>query len=190
LNKGGPKDRVRINEMIRVPQVRLIAEDGEQLGIMSPRDALTQAESRGLDLVEVAPQANPPVCRIMDYGKYLYMQKKRAQEAKKHQKSIQVKEIKFRPKIDLHDYNFKKNHIIKFLNAGNHVKVVIMYRGREIVHIELGAKLLDKLVEELGETIKIERSRQMEGRTMTVILAPNPQGQKKKSDEQAGEGGN
>jgi len=175
LSKGSPKDRTRVNQMIRAPQVRLIADDGEQLGIMSSQDAIELAATRGLDLVEVAPQANPPVCRIMDYGKYLYMQKKRAQEAKKHQKTIQVKEVKFRPKIDEHDYNFKKNHIIRFLKAGNHVKVVIMYRGREIVHKERGVRILDRIIEELGEYIKVEKNQQMEGRTMTMILSPNQQ---------------
>ena len=182
MRKDDRKDRIRINEMIRAPQIRLIADDGQQLGIMSPRDALAEADSRGLDLVEVAPQANPPVCRIMDYGKYLYTQKKRAHEAKKHQKTIQVKEVKFRPKIDVHDYNFKKNHIIRFLNAGNHVKVVIMFRGREIIRKEQGVAILDRIIEELGDAAKVERSQQMEGRTLTMILSPNPQAVKKKAE--------
>ena len=158
--------------MIQEPQVRVIAEDGEQLGIMSSSDALSAAGQRGLDLVEVAPTASPPVCRIMDYGKFLYQQKKRAHEAKKHQKIIQVKEVKFRPKIDEHDFNFKKNHIIRFLEAGHHVKVVIMFRGREIVHVERGSLILDRIVEELGDLAKVERDRQMEGRTLTMILIP------------------
>jgi len=167
-----PGPRTRVNAAIRVAQVRLIAEDGEQLGIMDTREALAAAEQRGLDLVEVAPQASPPVCRIMDYGKYLYQQKKRAQEAKKHQKTIQVKEVKFRPKIDEHDYNFKKNHIVRFLEEGNHVKVVIMFRGREIVHRDRGRIILDRVVEELGDMAKVDRNPQMEGRTMMMVLIP------------------
>lgn len=167
-------DRTRVNEMIRVPEVRLIAEDGEQLGIVSSKDALEEAMKRGLDLVEVAASARPPVCRIMDYGKFLYQQKKRAAEARKHQKTIQVKEIKFRPKIDEHDYNFKKNHIIRFLNAGNHVKVVVMYRGREIVHKELGEKILHRVVEELNEIAKVEKGVSLEGRNHSLILSPIP----------------
>jgi len=170
--EGSQSQRTRVNKAIRAPQVRLIAEDGEQLGIMSSRDALATAEERGLDLVEVAPQANPPVCRIMDYGKYLYQQKKRAHEARRHQKTIQVKEVKFRPKIDEHDYNFKKNHIIRFLEEGNHVKVVIMFRGREIVHRERGRMILDRIVEELGDMARVDRNPQMEGRTMMMILPP------------------
>jgi translation initiation factor IF-3 len=158
--------------MIRIPEVRLIGEDGEQLGIVSSRDALETARERGLDLVEVAPSAKPPVCRIMDYGKYLYQQKKRAQEAKKHQKVIQVKEIKFRPKIEEHDYNFKKNHIKRFLEAGNHVKVVVMYRGREIVHKEIGEKILGRVVDDLQDMAKIEKPAKLEGRNHTLILSP------------------
>lgn len=172
MSKGALRDNNRVNALIRAPQVRVIDQDGEQLGIMSARDALAEAESRGLDLVEVAPQADPPVCRIMDYGKFKYKQKKRAHEAKKHQKTIQIKEVKFRPKIDEHDYNFKKNHVVRFLEAGHHVKVVIMYRGREIVHSELGGRILDRLIEDVGDLAKVERDRQMEGRTMTLMLVP------------------
>ena len=176
--KGGPPKgapvgpRTRVNEAIKAPQVRLIADDGEQLGIMSTRDALEAAETRGLDLVEVAPQASPPVCRIMDYGKYLYQQKKRAHDAKRHQKIIQIKEVKFRPKIDEHDYDFKKKHIVRFLEEGNHVKVVIMFRGREIVHRDRGKIILDRIIEELGELAKVDRDPAMEGRTMMMILTP------------------
>lgn len=165
-------DRTRVNEMIRVPQVRLVDEDGEQIGVVSNREALEKARERGLDLVEVAPMAKPPVCRIMDYGKYLYQQKKRAQEAKKNQKFIQVKEIKFRPKIDEHDYNFKKNHIIRFLKNGDHVKVVIMYRGREIVHKDRGELILNRVVEELKEVAKVEKGVSLEGRNQSLVLAP------------------
>ncbi len=176
MKKGATKERHRVNKMIRASQVRLITEDGEQLGIMSPDDAMAEAESRGMDLVEVAPQADPPVCRIMDYGKFKYQQKKRAHQARKHQKTIQVKEVKFRPKIDEHDYSFKKNHIIRFLEAGHHVKVVIMFRGREIVHRERGRLILDRVVEELGELIRVEQNPQMEGRTMMMVLIPTHKG--------------
>lgn len=165
-------DRVRINEMIRVPQVRLIADNGDQLGIVSSREALEEAQKQGLDLVEVAPMAKPPVCRIMDYGKFLYEQKKKTQEAKKKQKVIQLKEIKFRPKIDDHDFNFKKNHIIRFLGEGDHVRVVVMYRGREIMHQEIGARLLERLIEELQGQAKIEKPLVLEGRNHTVVLSP------------------
>lgn len=165
-------DRTRINSMIRVPQVRLIAEDGEQLGIVSSREALISARERGLDLVEVSPNAKPPVCRIMDYGKFLYQQKKKTQEAKKNQKIILVKEIKFRPKIDEHDYNFKKNHIVRFLEAGHHVKVVVMYRGREIVHKDIGERILQRVLDELKDSAKVEKSLGMEGRNHTLILSP------------------
>lgn len=165
--------QTRVNDRIRVPKVRLISEDGDQLGVFSTREALQQAQDEGLDLVEVAPNANPPVCRIMDYGKYLYQQKKRAQEAKKKQKTIQVKEIKFRPKIDEHDYNFKKNHIIRFIEEGNHVKVVVMYRGREIVHKDKGKEILDRVVEELKDIAKVEKPANVEGRNHTLVLAPH-----------------
>lgn len=170
--KNSNQQRTRVNQFIRVPQVRLVSEDGEQIGVVDTRDALRQAEEKGLDLVEVAPSAKPPVCRIMDYGKYQYQQKKRAQEAKKKQKTIQIKEIKFRPKIDEHDYNFKKNHIIRFLGEGNHVKVVVMYRGREIVHKEQGKKILDRVVEELKDVAKIEKPAAIEGRNHTLVLSP------------------
>ena len=165
-------DRTRVNSMIRVPQVRLISEDGEQLGIISSREALIKAREQGLDLVEVSPNAKPPVCRIMDYGKFLYQQKKKAQEAKKNQKTIQIKEIKFRPKIDEHDYNFKKNHIVRFLEAGHHVKVVVMYRGREIVHRDIGEKILKRVLEELKDMAKVEKKLGLEGRNHTLVLSP------------------
>lgn len=131
------------------------------------------AEARGLDLVEVAPTAKPPVCRIMDYGKYRYEQSKKAHEAKKHQKTILVKEVKFRPKIDEHDYVFKKNHAIRFLNAQNKVKATVMFRGREVTHPEIGRQILNRLREELGELATVERAPKLEGYTMTMILSPS-----------------
>lgn len=139
---------------------------------MSPEEAGPMAASRGLDLVEVAPSARPPVCRIMDYGKYRYEQTKKAHEAKKHQKIIQVKEVKFRPKIDEHDYEFKKNHATRFLKSQNKVKATIMFRGREVTHPEIGRKILDRLKEDLGELASVERPPKLEGYNMTMILAP------------------
>jgi translation initiation factor IF-3 len=139
---------------------------------MDPRQALSVAEERGLDLVEVAPNAQPPVCRIMDYGKYLYQQNKKAQEAKKNQKVIQIKEVKFRPKIDEHDYEFKKNHIIRFLKEENKVKATVMFRGREVTHSEIGAQILNRLQQELGDLASIEKHPRLEGYSMTMILTP------------------
>lgn len=142
---------------------------------MDPRDGLRAAVQSGLDLVEVAPNAKPPVCRIMDFGKYRYEQSKKAQEAKKHQKTIHVKEVKFRPKIDEHDFNFKKNHIIRFLNEENKVKATVMFRGREVTHAEIGERILQRLLDELDNIAIVERSPKLEGYTMTMILSPNRQ---------------
>jgi translation initiation factor IF-3 len=161
-----------VNHQIRAREVRVIDDEGGQLGIMEPRQAMAVAAEKGLDLVEVAPTAQPPVCRIMDYGKFLYQQNKKAQEAKKHQKTIQVKEVKFRPKIDEHDYEFKKNHIIRFLKEENKVKATVMFRGREVTHSEIGSQILKRLQEELGELASVERFPKLEGYTMTMILSP------------------
>jgi len=150
----------------------LIDEDGSQLGVMSLRDALAKAEDRGLDLVEVAPHAKPPVCRIMDYGKFKYEQSKKAQEAKKKQTFIQVKEIKMRPRTDVHDLNVKKKKIRQFLEAGNKVKVTVRFRGREIVHSGQGAEVLKKIADEMSDIAVPEHMATMEGRTMNMILAP------------------
>lgn len=169
------EDKVRVNEQIRVRQVRVIDEEGEQLGIMSPRDAITEAEKRGYDLVEVAPQADPPVCRIMDYGKYRYQQSKRAKESRKHQHTITVKEIKYRPKIDDHDFDFKTNHVREFLSEGNKVKVTIMFRGREMAHPEFGKDILQRVVEATKDIAQDDQdlSRvRLEGRNMTIVLSP------------------
>ena len=167
-----PKIRNRVNGQIRAREIRVIDENGDQLGILSPREALPLARGKGLDLVEVAPQARPPVCRIMDYGKYMYQQNKRAQEAKKHQRTIQVKEVKFRPKIDEHDYAFKKNHILRFLKEANKVKATVLFRGREITHSEIGEQILKRLQSEVGELAQVERAPKLEGHMMTMILAP------------------
>jgi len=156
--------------------VRVIDDQNEQLGIMPPLQALRIAEERGLDLVEVAPTATPPVCRIMDYGKYLYQMNKKLHEAKKHQKNITVKEVKFRPNTDEHDYEFKKNHIIRFLKQGDKVKAAVFFRGREIVHQGIGRALLDRLVEELSEIGAVEARPKMEGPNLIAIFAPKPGG--------------
>jgi translation initiation factor IF-3 len=139
---------------------------------VSVQEALDQARSADLDLVEVAPQANPPVCRIMDYGKYKYERAMRQKEARKKQARIEVKEIKFRPKIDRHDYETKKGHVIRFLNAGNRVKVTIMFRGREMAHTELGQRILDRLVEDLDGMATVEQPSKLDGRNMVMVLAP------------------
>lgn len=168
----GINHRTRVNHQIRAREIRVIDEDGTQLGIMEPQQALPLAADRGLDLVEIAPTAKPPVCRIMDYGKYLYQQNKKAHEAKKHQKVIQVKEVKFRPKIDEHDYQFKKTHIMRFLKDGNKVKATVMFRGREVTHDAFGRQILVRLRQELDDLSDIEKEPRLEGYTMTMILVP------------------
>ena len=149
----------------------MIDDTGEQLGIMPPPQALALARSKGLDLVEISPTAVPPVCRIMDFGKYQYEQQKRARSAKKHQKVILVKEIKFRPKVDEHDYQFKKKHIERFLSEGDKVKATIFFRGREMAHPEIGRRILERLIEELGDVAVAEASPRQEGNQMHTILS-------------------
>ena len=169
-------DNVRVNEMIRAQQVRVVDEEGNQLGIMSPADALREAEKRDLDLVEVAEKATPPVCRIMDYGKYRYMQSKRAKEARKHQHQVTVKEIKYRPKIDPHDFDFKTNHVRQFLQDGSKVKITIMFRGRELAHPEFGREILARVVEatkDLSQTDFDPNQSRLEGRNMSLMLNPS-----------------
>ncbi|MGH9407918.1 MAG: translation initiation factor IF-3 [Vicinamibacterales bacterium] len=164
-------DRTRVNERIRVREVRVIDEDGSQLGIMPPPQALAIARQKGLDLVEIAATATPPVCRIMDFGRYQYQEQKRARSAKKHQKIIEVKEIKFRPKVDEHDYQFKKKHIERFLADGDKVKATIFFRGREMAHPEIGRRILERLIDELGEVAIAETSPRQEGNQMHTILS-------------------
>jgi translation initiation factor IF-3 len=149
-----------------------VGPDGAQIGIVSTSDALRRAQDLDLDLVEVAPQANPPVCRIMDYGKYKYERDIRQKEARKKQAKVEVKEIKFRPKIDPHDYATKKGHVERFLRAGARVKVTIMFRGREMAHTELGRKILDQLVEDLTDLAIVEASPKQDGRNMIMVIAP------------------
>ena len=158
--------------MIRVKEVSLIGNDGEQLGTFLTQEALTLAEEQNQDLVEVAPNSNPPVCRIMDYGKFKYQQSKRAHEAKKNQKVIHVKEVKFRPNTDQHDYDFKLKHALRFLEGGDKVKVVVFFRGREIVHRENGQKLLERVSVTLENVAVIEQEAKQEGKTLCMILAP------------------
>ena len=172
----GPRreERTRINERIRVREIRVIDEAGQQLGIMPPAQALAVARQKGLDLVEVSPTAVPPVCRIMDYGRFQYLEQKRARQAKKHQKVIEIKEIKFRPKVDEHDYQFKKKHIERFLADGDKVKATIFFRGRENAHPEIGRRILERLIAELSDVGVIESEPQKEGNQLHTILAPKP----------------
>jgi translation initiation factor IF-3 len=171
--------------MIHRPEVRVINPEGQQLGIYPIQQALSIAQEMGLDLVEINPKANPPVCRIMDFGKFKYEQKKQANLAKKKQKVIEVKEVKMRPKTDDHDFNFKLKHIIRFLTEGNKAKVTIRFRGREIAHPETAASVLDRVINELGEMAVIEQPYRMEGRTMTMILGPGKIPQEVVVDEKA-----
>jgi len=161
-----------VNEMIRAKQVRVVDDELGNLGIMTPEEGMAHARARELDLVEVAPDANPPVCRIMNYGKFQYQKSKRAHEAKKHQKQVIIKEVKFRPRTEDHDYEFKKNHILRFLSEGNKAKASVVFRGREMTHQELGQRLLGRLVEEVKDIAEIERPPKMEGYALVTILAP------------------
>ena len=174
-----PEDRTRpvvqterINDQIRVPNVRLVGEDGEQIGIKTTDEAREYAYSRNLDLVEVAAQADPPVARVMDYGKYRYEQEQKAKLARKHQSQINVKEIKLRPKIGIHDYETKKGHVVRFLNGRAKVKVTIMFRGRENLHPERGRDLLMRLADEVKEIGAIEQPPLIDGRNMVMVLGP------------------
>jgi translation initiation factor IF-3 len=163
----------RINDRIRSPQVRLVGADGQQIGVVDTREALRQARELDLDLVEVAPQADPPVCRIMDYGKFKYERDIRQKEARKKQSRTELKEIKFRPKIDRHDYGTKKGHVERFIRGGNKVKVTIMFRGREMAHTDLGRRILDRLVEDLGPMVVVESLPKQEGRNMIMVISPS-----------------
>ena len=162
----------RINGAIRSPKVRCIDPDGNQLGVLDTLDAMDKAADFGLDLVEVQPNAEPPVCKILDYGKFKYEAQKRANEARKKQKTIEVKEIKFRPNIDEHDYQVKMRNVNKFLSGGDKVKVTLRFRGREMAHQELGANVLSRVRDETDEIAKVEAMPKMEGRQMVMVLAP------------------
>ncbi|MDH5805646.1 MAG: translation initiation factor IF-3 [Gemmatimonadota bacterium] len=165
-------NRTRVNQQIRISPVRVIADDGEQLGVMPVEDALKEAIERGLDLVEVAPMARPPVVKIMDFGKYRYEQDKAAKIAKKKQHVIHMKEVKFRPGISTHDFDFKVRHAKEFLEEGNKVKLTMMFRGRQVTHPELGQEVLARALEDLQEIAKVEVEPKLEGRNMTMVLAP------------------
>ncbi|MCK9531091.1 MAG: translation initiation factor IF-3 [Gammaproteobacteria bacterium] len=164
--------QARLNEQINVPEVRLVGKDGEQIGVVSIAQALQIAADAELDLVEVAPQAKPPVCRIMDYGKYLFEEGKKAQAAKKKQKQVQVKELKFRPGTDIGDYQVKLRNLLKFLEEGDRVKVTLRFRGREMAHQELGLQMLKRLEGDVQEQGVVEQQPRLEGRQMVMVIAP------------------
>jgi translation initiation factor IF-3 len=170
LSTNEREKRVRVNRQIRISPVRVITNTGEQLGVLPIDQALAAAEERGLDLVEVAPMARPPVVKIMDYGKFKFEEAKAARAAKKKQHIIQIKEVKYRPGIDDHDFDFKTRHAREFLTEGNKVKVTMMYRGRQMAHIELGKAVLDRVAAELADIGKIEMDAKLEGRNMTMVL--------------------
>jgi len=163
---------VAINWDIKAPEVRVIDPDGKQVGVLPVKEAIRLSEERGLDLVEVAPNSQPPVCRIMNYGKYKYQQSKRSQEARKHQTVIHIKEVKVRPRTEEHDFQFKLRHVKRFLDEGNTVKISILFRGREIAHPEFGKELLNRFIEGVKDVMVIEQSPRLEGRNMVMILAP------------------
>ncbi|WP_050931795.1 translation initiation factor IF-3 [Aestuariivita boseongensis] len=164
----------RVNEKIRAPEIRLIGAEGENVGVVTPERAMVMAEEAGLDLVEISPNANPPVCKIMDYGKFKYEQQKRESEARKKQKIIEVKEVKFRPNTDTHDYDVKMRNVFKFLEHGDKVKVTLRFRGREMAHQNLGRELLERVAEDIKEVGKVENMPKMEGRQMIMMIGPLP----------------
>ncbi|MDJ1122175.1 translation initiation factor IF-3 [Olsenella sp. YH-ols2217] len=183
-------DGPRINGQINARTCRLIGVDGSQLGLFGIRDALRIAEDQNLDLVEIAPNADPPVCKVMDYGKYKYEQAIKAKAARKNQQRVEIKEMKFRPKIDKGDYETKKGHVMRFLKKGARVKITIMFRGREMAHPEEGRKILDRLAEDLRPYATVEQQPKMEGRNMHMLVAPikgafdekEPEGKDKKEN--------
>src|SRR3954453_2360836 len=177
------RDETRINERIRVPQVRLIGEDGKQIGVVPIQQALRYAQERDLDLVEVAADARPPVCRVLDYSKYKYEQEQKAKAARRHQKQVNVREIKLRPKIATNDYETKKNHVVRFLKGDDRVKVTIMFRGREQSHPERGEALLMRLADDVAELGSIDQRPQQDGRNMTMLLSPLPKKQEQAPPE-------
>ena len=167
-----PSDRTRVNERIRAREIRVIDEDGAQLGVMQPFEAMKLARERGLDLVEISPTAEPPVCKITDYGKYQYQQNKRAHEQRKSSRGTQLKEVKFRPNTAEHDYQVRKNQIIRFLGDGHKVRAMIFHRGREMAHQEVGRAKMDRLLLEIGDQGQIETMPRMEGNVLVTLLAP------------------
>lgn len=186
-NRKPRKDEPRMNHRIRVPEVRLVGEDGSQLGVFITREAVKRAEEAGLDLVEVSPQARPPVCKIMDYGRFKYEQSKKQHEQKKKQTVIHLKEIKMRPSTDEHDFQTKLRHIRKFLKEGNKVKCTIRFRGREMAHIDLGYGRMNRVIEEVAEIGSAESNPKMEGRQMFMMLSPGKKKEKKEKEKEANE---
>jgi len=172
MDSAPSRDGPRINAQINVPSVRVVGEDGEMIGVLPIREALSRAAEVGLDLVEISPNAEPPVCKILDFGKYKYEIQKKKNEARKKQKVIEVKEIKLRPNIDEHDYEVKMRSVHRFLDEGNKVKVTMRFRGREMVHQEIGLKVLERVRDELEERAKVEQMPRLEGRQMIMVLAP------------------
>ena len=168
------KQELQINEQIRDKELRVIDADGTQLGIMSLRQALEIAEQKNLDLVKIAPQANPPVCKIIDYGKYRFEQAKREKEARKNQRVVEIKEVRLSLNIDTHDFETKRNHALRFISEGNKVKVSIRFRGREMVHHELGQEIMQRFAGAMSEVANVEKPAKLEGRTMLMFLAPKP----------------
>ncbi len=183
------RDETRINDRIRVPEVRLIAEDGSQVGVLPRDDALAYARDRDLDLVEVAAEARPPVCRILDYSKYKYEQEQKQKAARRHQQNVTVREIKLRPKIATNDYETKKGHVVRFLKHNDKVKITIMFRGREQAHPERGEALLMRLADDVAELGTIEQRPTQDGRNMTMLLGPVKQRQVQDSEAQPSENG-
>src|SRR6516165_8243904 len=177
---------IRTNDRIRAREIRVIDDEGNQIGILPPFEALKMAREKNLDLVEISPTANPPVCRIMDYGKFLYQQEKKEREAKKHQKQIVVKEVKFRINVDDHDYETKKNHVLRFLDEGDKVKATIFFRGREMTRTNLGRQILERLIKDVEDKSIVEFRPRQEGNTLHAILAPKKEeGAKKEKPKPA-----
>lgn len=172
---------MRINQQIRAPKVRVISQTGEMIGVMTPREALTKAQEQGLDLVEIAATANPPVCKIIDYGKFRYDQTKREKESKKAQHQVKVKEVKFKPNISVHDFETKLRHAKEFLDKGNKVKITCMFRGREMAHPEVGEKVIERMLEELDEISQVESPPKRFGRMVTTVIAPASKKKKKEA---------
>ncbi len=173
-----------MNDRIRAREVRVIDDEGQQLGIMPPHEAIRKAREKNLDLVEISPTAQPPVCRIMDYGKFLYQQEKKEREAKKHQKTITVKEVKFRINVDDHDYETKKNHVLRFLGEGDKVKATIFFRGREMTRTSLGRQILERLIKDVEPESIVEFRPRQEGNTLHAILAPKKSDKEREKEKQ------
>jgi translation initiation factor IF-3 len=182
------RDSTRVNERIRVPQVRLISETGDQVGVIPTQDALKYAQDRDLDLVEVAAEARPPVCRVLDYSKYKYEQDQKAKAARKHQQQVTIREMKLRPKIAQHDYETKRSHVRRFLDNGDKVKVTIMFRGRETTHPERGEQLLMRLAEDVEDLGTIEQRPSLDGRNMTMVMNPLKAKERKPEPDKKGKG--